>query len=195
LLPWQAAVVAYAAGNAWSPSSDGSDPGWMLPMALFSASFCTHLATGAFVRQLATRAGPGALRRCLENCPRLTAAPVAQTRALASFRALPPLAERSAGARPAGDDVDFFESQRPLPLEQLYSPERPRSGVVPALKAALWHVLWVETAPSPGEPRLRGNCRHGAECRGLPGGCLATERTHCLPSSPHHFCQFAPHCS
>ena len=52
----------------------------------------------------------------------------------------------------AAGDNEVYERQRPLPLEELYSDERPRAGVLSLLKYALWQALWAETAPSPGMP-------------------------------------------
>jgi hypothetical protein len=54
-------------------------------------------------------------------------------------------------ASPSPGDDEIYTNQLPLPLTELYDSERPGSGVVALLKYALWHVLWVEAAPSPGE--------------------------------------------
>lgn len=45
----------------------------------------------------------------------------------------------------------MYERQRPLPLDELYSPDNPRAGVLALLKFALWQAIWVEAAPVPGE--------------------------------------------
>lgn len=58
----------------------------------------------------------------------------------------------TASLPPAGDD-ELYQAQRPLPLAELH-PGGPTGngggGVLALLKLALWHVLWVEAAPSPG---------------------------------------------
>lgn len=41
-------------------------------------------------------------------------------------------------------DAHMHRMQRPLPTEQLYSPDAPAAGLLPLLKFALWQVLWVE---------------------------------------------------
>ncbi len=58
----------------------------------------------------------------------------------------------SCSSRPstAGDD-ELYTAQRPLPLAELHSAERPGGGVLALLKMALWHALWVEAPPAPGE--------------------------------------------
>ncbi|PSC67747.1 E3 ubiquitin-ligase UPL6 [Micractinium conductrix] len=82
-----------APGEGWVPSGDAAcDPGWMLPLTLFSLAYSTCIVT-------------------------------------------------------AGDD-ELYESQRPLPLSELYNPRG--GGVVLLLKGTLWHALWAEAAPSPG---------------------------------------------
>lgn len=59
-----------AAGEGWSPSNDDScDPGWMLPLALFSLAYSSFIITGQ-----AGAAGPvqgkeGAGLCCLELHP------------------------------------------------------------------------------------------------------------------------------
>ena len=46
-------------------------------------------------------------------------------------------------------DAHMHRMQRPLPIEQLYSPDAPSAGLLALLKFALWQVLWVE--PSSGD--------------------------------------------
>ena len=46
-------------------------------------------------------------------------------------------------------DAHMHSMQRPLPIEQLYSPDAPAAGLLSLLKFALWQVLWVE--PSTGD--------------------------------------------
>ncbi|KAL4436604.1 hypothetical protein ABPG75_003743 [Micractinium tetrahymenae] len=82
-----------APGEGWVPSGDAScDPGWMLPLTLFSLAYSAFIIT-------------------------------------------------------AGDD-ELYQAQRPLPLTELHGARG--GGVLALLKLALWHVLWVEAAPSPG---------------------------------------------
>ncbi|PRW45057.1 E3 ubiquitin- ligase UPL6 [Chlorella sorokiniana] len=90
LRPAQASPV-----EGWVPSADAAcDPGWMLPLTLFSLAYSSFIMT-------------------------------------------------------AGDD-ELYTAQRPLPLEQLHSPDRPGGGVLALLKMALWHALWAEAPPAPG---------------------------------------------
>ena len=46
-------------------------------------------------------------------------------------------------------DAHMHRMQRPLPIQQLYSPDAPAAGLLALLKFALWQVLWVE--PSTGD--------------------------------------------
>ena len=45
-------------------------------------------------------------------------------------------------------DSHMHRMQRPLPLEELYSPHAPAAGLLALLKHALWQVLWVESSSS-----------------------------------------------
>lgn len=68
--------------------------------------------------------------------------PVSNSPQEACVRPLPPFVA-------AGDD-ELYTSQRPLPLAELHSPDRPGGGVLALLKMVLWHALWAETPPAPG---------------------------------------------
>lgn len=81
----------------WEQFGDDScDPGWLLPLCLFSEVFSTSLMVSG--------------------------------------------------------DKGLYTRQEPLPLEELYSPERP-VGVLSTLRSTLWNVLWLEAVPSTGWPR------------------------------------------
>jgi hypothetical protein len=112
------------------PSENSScDPGWMLPLSVFSLVYSVFITTGANTDRCAC--GLKLMRRrhakqqiCFFACA-------------------------------AGDDW-LYQAQRPLLLTEVYT--SPSLGVLPLLKMALWHALWVEVAPSPGVRRASLPC-------------------------------------
>ncbi|KAK9821279.1 hypothetical protein WJX74_008357 [Apatococcus lobatus] len=44
--------------------------------------------------------------------------------------------------------LEMYESQKPLPLLELYNPLKPRQGLVSLLKHALFQVIWLDSTPS-----------------------------------------------
>lgn len=71
----------------------------------------------------------------------------------------------------AGDD-ELYNSQRPLPLEELHSAAHPGGGVLALLKMALWHALWVEAPPAPGEDGRCSTARKAIRWKQAIHACL-----------------------
>lgn len=44
-------------------------------------------------------------------------------------------------------DSHMYRSEKPLPLDQLYTSDKPNAGLLALLKYALWQVLWVDASP------------------------------------------------
>lgn len=117
------------------PSADAAcDPGWMLPLALFSLAYSAFIMTG------------GARLRAA-CCARPARNPQRGASRGWGFKQTVPAPRWAPSPCAAGDD-ELYTAQRPLPLAELHS-GRP-GGVLALLKMALWHVLWVEAPPSPG---------------------------------------------
>ena len=142
----------------------GCSCGAKLPPALSLAVACSRRLGAVCRRQLRPRldAAPGPLQPCLQLlhhhgwvggwvgtddwAPTAWHGHVSSMR-LPSATCLPPTLPLPSSA---GDD-ELYNSQRPLPLEELHSAAHPGGGVLALLKMALWHALWVEAPPAPGE--------------------------------------------